>query len=331
MRAFARSLLAPAFAALGLTALGVGAAQADEYPSRPVSIMVPYPAGGPSDAMARIVSIALTKELAQPVVVENLGGVSGALAAQKVLSARHDGYYVFQGSPNEVILASLANSAVKVKSEDFRLVHPAADAVMVFVARKDLPVSNVDELIALARKNPDKPLTYGSVGIGSLYHLVLEDVQKRAGVRLLHAPYKGNAPVLQDIGGGQLDFAVLVYSAAMGALAEQGKVKVIGQLGAERSPLLKDVPTVAEGQALKGLSYRTWSGYLVPRDTPEPVVQKLHAAIGRALQDPEVRTQLQAQTQSASAPMTLAEADQFLSRETARYRELAASIGLQPQ
>ena len=202
----------------GLLAVGT-AALAQAWPTKPVNLMVPYPAGGPSDAIARIMNTPLGKELGQQVLVENLGGVAGALAAQKVLSAPADGQYIFQGSPNEVILSPLANAAVKLKAEDFRLVHPVADAVMVFVTRKDLPVSSVDELIALARKSADKPLTYGSVGIGSLYHLILEQAQAQTRVQLNHVPYKGNAPLLQDIAGGQVDFAVLVYSAAMGALA----------------------------------------------------------------------------------------------------------------
>ncbi|MEF7614434.1 tripartite tricarboxylate transporter substrate binding protein [Aquincola sp. MAHUQ-54] len=317
-------------ALLACCAVAAGA-WAQAYPSKPVNLMVPYPAGGPSDAIARIVNTPLGKDLGQPVLVENLGGVSGALAAQKVLAAPADGHYLFQGSPNEVILSPLANAAVRLKSEDFRLVHPIADAVMVFLVRKDLPVHNVDELVALARQSAAQPLTYGSVGVGSLYHLVLEDLQQRTGVKLQHVPYKGNAPLLQDVGGGQVDFAVLVYSAAMGAMAEQGRLKVIGQLGAERSELLKDVPTVGEGQALKGFAYRTWSGLLVPRATPEATVQRLHAAIGRALQAPEVRTQLAAQTQLASAPMSLAEAGRFYEAETARYRAIAKAIKLQPQ
>jgi tripartite-type tricarboxylate transporter receptor subunit TctC len=311
--------------------LTAGAALAQGYPSKPVNLMVPYPAGGPSDAIARIMNTALAKELGQQVIVENLGGVSGALAAQKVLSAPADGHYIFQGSPNEVILSPLANAAVKLKAEDFRVVHPVADAVIVFVTRKDLPVSNVDELIALARKSADKPLTYGSVGIGSLYHLILENVQATTGVKLAHVPYKGNAPLMQDLGGGQIDFAVLVYSAAMGGLAEQGKVKVIGQLGSPRSDLLKNLPSVAEGQALKNFSYKTWTAFMVPKNTPEEVVVRLHAAIGKALQNPEVRTQLAGQTMIASAPMSLAESAKFFEAETARYRAIAKQANLQPQ
>ena len=326
-----KRIVGRSLATLAGLVLACTAALAQGYPTKPVNLMVPYPAGGPSDAIARIFNNALGRELGQQVLVENLGGVSGAMAAQKVLAAPADGYYLFQGSPNEVILSPLANAAVKLKTEDFRLVHPVADAVMVVVTRKDLPVSSVDELVALARKSPDKPLSYGSVGIGSLYHLIVEDMQARTGARFDHVPYKGNAPVLQDIGGGQLDFAVLVYSAAMGALAEQGRLKVIGQLGAQRSDLLKNVPAVSEGQALKNFSYKIWTGFMVPRATPEPVVQRLHDAIGKALQDPALRAQLAAQTQSAAAPQSLAEAARFYEGETARYRAIAKQINLQPQ
>ena len=319
-----------AVAATGLV-LSAGPALAQAPAGKPVNLMVPYPAGGPSDAIARIFNAPLGKELGQQVLVENLGGVSGALAAQKVLAAPADGHYIFQGSPNEVILSPLANAAVKLKTEDFRLVHPVADAVMVFVTRKDLPAANVDELVALARRSAGKPLTYGSVGIGSLYHLILESVQVQTGIQLAHVPYKGNAPLLQDIGGGQVDFAVLVYSAAMGALAEQGRLKIIGQLGGQRSDLLKNVPAVSEGQALKNFSYKIWTGFMVPRNTPEEVVQRLHGAINRTLQDPTVRAQLAAQTQQPAAPMTLAESAKFFEAETARYRAIARQINLQPQ
>jgi tripartite-type tricarboxylate transporter receptor subunit TctC len=318
------------FVLVGLLAAGT-AALAQVYPVKPVNLMVPYPAGGPSDAIARIFSTPLGRDIGQQVLVENLGGVSGALGAQKVLAAPADGYYVFQGSPNEVILSPLANAAVKLKPEDFRLVHPVADAVMVFVTRKDLGVNSVDELVALARRSAARPLTYGSVGIGSLYHLILEQAQAQAGIQLAHVPYKGNAPLLQDIAGGQVDFAVLVYSAAMGALADQGRLKVIAQLGAQRSELLKNLPTVSEGQALKNFSYKIWTGFMVPKSTPEDVVQRLHAAIGKTLQDPAVRSALAAQTQLAAAPMSLTESAKFFEAETARYRAIARQINLQPQ
>ncbi|SDY34805.1 Tripartite-type tricarboxylate transporter, receptor component TctC [Variovorax sp. YR266] len=308
-----------------------GTAFAQSFPSKPVGLMVPYPAGGSLDAAARIFTAPLGKELGQPVFVENLGGVAGALAAQKVLAAPADGYYLFQGTPNGVILAPLANTAVRFKAEDFRLVHPVTEGVMVLIARKDLPANNIDELIALAHKSGDKPLTYGSVGVGSLYHLIFEDVQHRTGVNLIHAPYKGGAPLLQDLGGGRVDFAVQPYSAILDSLAEQGRLKVIGQLGGQRSELLKNVPTVSEGKELKGISYHIWSGFMVSKNTPEEVVQRLHRAIGATLKDPGVRSQLAAQTQFASPPMSLAEAAKFYENEIARYRAIAKAINLRPQ
>ena len=310
--------------------LALGAA-AQTYPVKPVRLMVPYPAGGPSDAIARIVNTALAKELGQQVLVENLGGVSGAIAAQRVLSSPADGYYIFQGSPNEVILAPLANAAVKLQAEDFRLVHPVADAVMVFLTRNGLGATSVDELIGLARNSADKPLTYGSVGIGSLYHLIVESVQQLTATKMLHAPYKGNTPIMQDLVGGQVDFAVLVYSTAMGAFADQGRLKVLGQLGGQRSELLKNMPTVGEGKELRGLDYKIWTGFMVPKATPEPIVQRLHAATQAALRDPEVRAKLASQTQAASSAMSLAEAAKFYETETQRYRAIAKSINLQPQ
>lgn len=311
--------------------LAAGTTMAQTYPTKLVNLMVPYPAGGPSDAIARLINQPLTKQLGQQVLVENLGGVSGALGAQKVLAAPADGYYILQASPNEVILSPLANAAVKVKAEDFRLVHPVADAVMVLLVRKELPVGNIDELIELAKKSKDKPLTYGSVGIGSLYHFIVEDLQHRTGMTAAHVPYKGNAPLLQDVAGGQVDFAVLVYSAAMGAMAEQGRLKIIGQLGAARSELMKNTPTLNESKTLKDFAFTIWTGFMVRKDTPEDIVQRLHKEIGVALQDPNVRSQLAAQTQVASKPMTLAESARFFEAETARYRALAKQIGLQPQ
>ena len=311
----------------GLVLAGSALAQA----GKPVTLMVPYPAGGPSDTLARAIHVPLGKALGRQVIVENLGGATGAIAAQKVLSAPADGAYLFQGSPNEVMLAPLVNAALKFKTEDFRLVHPVSDAIMVVVARKDLPANNMDELIALARKPGAKPLNYGSVGVGSLYHLILEDVQKRKHIRFTHAPYKGNAPLMQDLGGGQIDFALLVYNPGMGAMAEQGRVKLLGQLGLDRSPLLKQVPTLNEGQELKNFTYTNWSGLMVPRNTPEPIVQQMHQAIVTMLKDPQVREHLEAQTTVPSAVMTLGEAARYFDAETARYRAIAKAIDLQPQ
>ncbi len=316
--------------ALGAALLGQGA-QAADYPSRPVMMMVPYPAGGASDAIARVVAPPVSKQLGQPVLVENLGGVSGALGAQKVLTARPDGYYLFQGSPNELILAPIANPAVKLKSEDFRLVQMIGMAPLVVVARSDLPAANADELVALARsRSGSQPLTFGSVGVGSLYHVLGEHLARTIGANMVHVPYKGGAPLMQDLGGGQVDIAILPLSQQQVALAEQGRIKLLASLDPQRSalPALKAVPSVNEGQSLKGFNFTTWTGYFVKRDTPENVVLQLHAALNAAMQDPAVKESLQYQNIEVSAPMSAEQADAMYRAETERFREISSHVQL---
>jgi tripartite-type tricarboxylate transporter receptor subunit TctC len=307
------------------------AAASGPYPAKPIALMVPYPAGGASDAIARVLSQPIGKQLGQTVLVENLGGVSGAIAAQKVLSAPGDGYYVFQGSPNEVILSPLANAAVKLQAEDFQLVQPISTAVLALVARKDLEANSSDELITLAHSRKDRPLSYGSVGVGSLYHILGEHMQQLTGTRMTHVPYKGAAPLVQDIGGGQLDFAIVPFNAALGAMAQQGRLKLLATVGASRPTLLPNVPTISEGKLLKNFAFTIWTGVMVKKGTPPDVVQRLNQALGNVLKDPAVRAGLETQMQLVAAPISLQEAARFYESETARYRGLAKAIGLQPQ
>ncbi len=313
--------------------LAGAAMAADPFPSKPVMLMVPYPAGGLSDVIARTVNTALAKQLGQPVLVENLGGVSGAIAAQKVLSAPSDGYYIFQGSPNELILSPLANAAVKFKSEDFRLVQMIAVAPMAVVARKDLPASNGDELVAYARKTAQegKPMTYASVGSGSLYHLLGEHMSKLTGIPMTHVPYKGGAPAFQDMMGGQVDIFMTPFGKSQVELVQQGRLKFAAALSAERMDPIKQVPTLNESKALKGFTFNIWTGYFVRKDTPEPLVQALHKAITETLNDPAVRAGLEAQSLEVSKPLSLDAAARVYADGAAQFRAIAKSINLQPQ
>jgi len=327
---FDRLRLAGCALVLGAALWGPAALAAD-YPNRPVMMMVPYPAGGASDAIARVVAPPASKQLGQPVLVENLGGVSGALGAQKVLAAKSDGYYLFQGSPNELILSPIANPAVKLKSEDFRLVQMIGMAPMVIVARSDLPAATADELVALARsRSASQPLTFGSVGVGSLYHVLGEHLARTIGANMVHVPYKGGAPLMQDLGGGQVDIAILPLSQQQVALAGQGRVKLLASLDPQRStlPALKAVPSVNEGQLLKGFNFTTWTGYFVKRDTPETVVAQLQAALNAAMQDPAVKQSLAYQNIEVSAPMSAEQADAMYRAETERFREISSHVKL---
>lgn len=330
MKPFSRILRRALLAAAGLLlALGVSA---QSYPSGSLSLMVPYPAGGASDVIARIFNTPMARELGVPVMVENLGGVSGALGAQKVLAAPANGQVFFQGSPNELILAPLANAAVKFDAEDFQLVQLIAYAPLVVVAKKELAANSMDELVTLARSAPrDRPLNYGSVGTGSLYHVLSEHLGQVIGAKMTHVPYKGAAPLLQDLAGGNLDYAILPHFAAIDGMVAAGRVKLLGQLGAQRAETLRQLPTVSEGKLLKDFAYMTWTGYLVRKGTPAEVVQRLQKAIQATLSDPKVRESVTAQSMLVARPMSLDESARFYAAETAGYRRLAKAVGIERQ
>lgn len=313
--------------------LTLGLAQAQSYPSKTISLIVPYPAGGLSDVLARMVNNPLAKQLGQPVIVENLGGVSGAIAAQKVLNAPADGHYVFQGSPNELILSPLANAAVKFKSEDFRLVQMIGAAQMAVYTRPDMPAKNMEELIEYARKGAKegKPLTYASVGPGSFYHLLGEQFSKLTGIPMTHVPYKGGAPANQDLIGGQVDIFITVYGKSYQQLADSGKIKILAMLNSERLDGVKQIPAITETPQLKNFTFNIWTGYFVKKDTPEPVVQALHKAFTASLSDPAVREGLETNSLLVAKPASLSDVAKVYADGTAQFRAIAKSINLQPQ
>jgi tripartite-type tricarboxylate transporter receptor subunit TctC len=321
------------FAALLGGLLWLSAASAQTYPTKPVTLMVPYPAGGLSDVIARTVNNTLSKNMGQPVIVENLGGASGSIAAQKVLNSPADGQIIFQGSPNELILAPLAISAVKFKSEDFRLVQMIATAQIAFLARKDLPVNNVDEFLEYARKEAKegRPITYASVGPGSFYHLLGEHLSKVTNIPMTHVPYKGAAPANQDLLGGQVDIFLAPFGKSYEELNKQGKLKVLAMLNHDRLESVKDYPAISESKLLKNFTFNIWTGYFVKKDTPEPIVQVIHKAITDSLNDPAVRGGLEANSQLVAKPLSLQAVGKAYSDGTAQFRAIAKSINLQPQ
>ena len=303
------------------------------FPAKPVTLMVPYPAGGVSDVIARTVNNTLAKQLGQPVIVENLGGASGSIAATKVLNQPSDGHVVFQGSPNELILAPLALSAVKFKSEDFRLVNMIATAQIGFLTRGNLPVNNIDEFVEYARKQAQqgRPITYASVGPGSFYHLLGEHLSKVTGIPMVHVPYKGGAPAEQDLISGQVDIFMSPLGTKHVELHKAGRIKVLALLNPTRIDTAKDFPAISESKALKDFTFRIWTGYFVKRDTPEAVVAALHKAIAGTLTDPTVRANLEAASLTAPPSLSIADAAKAYTDGIAQFRAIAKSINLQAQ
>lgn len=313
-----------------------GSAFAQAFPSKPLSLIVPYPAGGLSDAIARIVERPLAKAAGQQVLVENIGGVGGAVAAQRVLSAPPDGYTLYQGSPNELILSPMALKAVKYTAEDWRMVQVIGGFPLAVLARKGLPANNIDELVALAKKADadGKPLTYASVGIGSLYHLLGAHFAEVIGVRMTHVPYKGGAPIMTDLGGEVVDGSFIVVGEQQVGMAEAGRLKFLATLapaGVVEAPFLKGIPSINESKSVKNFAFNTWTGYFVRKDTPELVVQSLNKSLAAAMSDPASKAQLEKIGGNVPPMMSLDEAAKFYSAQTARFRAIAKSISLEAQ
>lgn len=303
---------------------------AQAFPVKPFTWVVPYPAGGPADVIARAIAPRMSRELGQTIVIENVPGVGGALAGMRVLNGPSDGYTLFQGSPNEVILAALANKAVTIKLTDFTLVSPFTVNPLVLLVRKDFPANSIDE-VAVAARNSSTALNYGSVGAGSMFHLAAEDFGGRVNGKLLHVPYKGGAPLLQDLGVGSIDFALLPFTSTYTGLADAGRLKILGVAAPQRLSVLKGVPSFDESRLLRGFHYGAWAGLMVKRGTPTAVVDRLHGALGKTLADPEVRRTLEATGSQVHELLSIRESDKFLQSEARRYRELALRVGVKPE
>ncbi|NVM89801.1 tripartite-type tricarboxylate transporter receptor subunit TctC [Variovorax sp. SG517] len=314
-----------------LVFLGCGTvAQAQApYPSKVVTMMVPYPAGAASDFTARALNDLVGKELGGQVIVENIAGASGAIAAAKVLAAPADGHYLFQGSPNELILSGLVNRSTRYKPEDFQWIAPVATSPLVLVVNSQLPAHSLDEFVALARSRRDAPLSYGTPGPGTLYHLLGELFTRRTGATVTHVPYKGGAPILQDLIGGQIDFAFMPYQAFYADYVKQGRLRVIGSLSpGRRLPAPFDtLQTSAQSKDMKDFDFGIWTSYVVRKGTPRPVAERLNAAIAAALKNPQARAQLESQAKTVFEPMSLEAGEKFYAAEIARYRDLVKTIG----
>lgn len=313
---------------LSMTALQTGA---QTWPAKPVTMVVPWPAGGPSDFVARKLQPDMAKALGQPVVIDNIGGAGGAIGIQKNVSAAADGYTVSLASPLELIVAPLTLASVRYKPEDLKIVAQVVKAPLVLLARKDLPANTVDELIALTNKPGAKELSVGNGGNGSLFHLVAEKFGQQTGAKFVHVPYKGATPMMTDLMGGQVDLAFTIFAGSIPAMIADGKVKVLGLTN--RSPLAKfpQIAALAAHPKLSGFEFDSWASIAVPRNTPDAVANRINKAVYDAMQNPETRSAFEATGNLIVNPTSVAELDRVYRDEVARYQAIARSINFQPQ
>ena len=314
----------------GISLLAVGAVSAQSFPSKPINMIVAFPAGAPSDFVARVMSKEMSVNLNQPIVVENVVGVAGSLGVQKLSNSSPDGYTLITGSPLELILTPLGIAAAKNKPEDVRMIAVAGRSDMMLAVRKDFPATTTEQFIA-ALKASEKGLSYGSTGIGSLYHLMGAKMIQTAGSKGLHVPYNGLAPVLQALGGGQLDFAFLPIAGPVPGFVEAGNVKPISVASTVASPRFPKLPLITAVRGFEDFSFSIWAGIQTGAKVPDSAAAVLHKSAYDALANPEVKKQLEGSGTFLLAPMSLAQLNAFYAKETALYRAIAKSINIEAQ
>jgi len=265
------------------------AAAAQSYPQRPITLVVPYPAGGGNDVLARLVADKMSHALGQQIVVENRGGAGGTIATRQVAKSAPDGYTLLIATSSLAINPSLYPNVGYDPRKDFAPIGLLASSSNVVLVHPSVPASSVTELIALAKQNPGK-LNFASTGSGSSVHLAAELFAIMAGIKLTHVPYRGSGPALNDLVGGHVTMMFATMPPAIG-LARDGKVRALAVTGAKRSSVLPDVPTVAEA-GLPGYEAVLHYGLVAPAGTPRPIIDKLNGALRAALGDEGLRQRL---------------------------------------
>ncbi len=303
---------------LALLAIAPAMAQSDNYPNKPITLVVGYPPGGSTDLTGRTLAAELSKQLGVPVVIENVGGAGGAIGAQKVANAAPDGYTLLAGVNNEIAISRLVSSAVKYQIKDFTPIGLIASQPMVLVASNNSGVKNVDQFISLVKSNPGK-YSYGSSGVGTALHLAGEMMKDQGGLFMPHIPYRGVAPLSNDLFGNNIDFGVFVLSSGLPHI-KSGRVVAIGTTEAKRSAVTPDIPALAENPKLKGLDINVWFALMGPAHLPEPVLAKLKKALSESLQSPDLRKKLE-ESGSVIAPLNVDMA-KFLKDETVKYQRI---------
>jgi tripartite-type tricarboxylate transporter receptor subunit TctC len=308
-----------------LVAVASAGAEEQDYPTRPITLVVPYAAGGGNDAMARIVADHMSKTLGQQFVIENRGGAGGTIATRAVAKAAPDGYtLVIGGTGTLAINPTLYANVGYDPRRDFAPVGLIATSALVILVHPGVEANSVQELIALARKQPGK-LNYASAGPGSGIHLAAELFASMAGVKLTHVPYKGSAPALNDLLGGHVQIYFSSLPPAVGIRSE-GKVRALAVTGPNRSSIFPDLPTVAEA-GLPGYQAVLHYGIAAPAGTSGAIIERLNAALRAALAFEETKTLLEG-TGAEAMPSTPEEYAADIDREERRWSRIVREVGV---
>ncbi len=329
MRAVLRAFTASVWAMLAFAAaVPSAAAQTDQYPSRPITIVVPFPPGGSSDVVTRLVAAKLAENLKANVVIDNRGGGGGVPAAIATKQTAPDGYTLFLANNGLFAIMPALNADIRFDPvKDFQPITPLFSFPSVLVVPSGSPARTAKELVEIAKSKPGG-LNYASQGVGSGGHILGEMLRLRSGAPFVHVPYRGAGPAVQDLAAGNVDLLFSSYVSAIGQV-QAGQLRILGWTATKRAPALPDVPTMAEA-GYPGVELEIWQGIVAPAGTPSTIVRKLNAELVRAATSPDVVQKVAAQAveMTTSTPEDFAK---LLASDIARLGKLIRDAGIKGQ
>jgi tripartite-type tricarboxylate transporter receptor subunit TctC len=318
-------------AALALTALALVVARPApgfaEYPERPIHLVLPFPAGGAVDIVARVMAAQMAEDLGKPILIENKAGAGGIVATDAVAKSAPDGYTILLTTPNHTINAALQPKLPYDTEKDLVPISVIATVPEVLVSNPNAPFKTFQEFVAYAKQNPGK-LNYASAGVGTLPHLTMELLLQRVGAKVAHVPYRGAAPAMTDLLANVVQLKLDTYATSHPQVAA-GRLRMLGIASSHRSKLIPDVPTIAE-MGLPGYEGNLWIGMMAPAGTPQAVIDKLAAAGIKAARAPKV---VERQQRDGVEPVggTPADMRTLIAREIPQWRDLAKAADIKLQ
>lgn len=301
-------------------------ANAQSYPQRPITIVVAYPAGGVADTVARVLATELGKRMGQPVTVDNRVGAAGMIGAGHVAKAPPDGHTLLMAAMAEIVFTPYTHENMAYQPDkQLTPVAMAARFPFLLVANPAFPARSAKELIALARKDPDR-YTYASSGHGSVQHIAMELFTRLAGIKLRHIPYKGVTPALNDLLGGQVDVGFAGFPPAI-VHVDAGKLAAIGLSTRERHRVASNIPALAETPGLEAYDFPVWVGLFAPAGVPKPVLDQLHREVVAIFSTPQVRANLEKSAMTVSSE-TSTEFAAFVGNEARKFQKLIKEAGI---
>lgn len=305
---------------------------AQDFPSKTVTIQVPWPAGGAVDVAVRALAAELKNQWPQQtVVVENTVGAGGSIGTAKALAATPDGHTLIGSSQMEMIFAPLVYQSATYKPQDAKTVSLLGYSSMMMVVRKDLPVQNLTDFTKRIQSTTDKPLSYCTPGVGTMYHLVMEQIMSNLKGKTLHVPYAGFGQCLNDMAGGNVDVALMPIAGPIPGFVDKGAIRAIAVFNDKPSLRLPNVPLANATKGFENYNYVLWSALHVSNKVPDAVVARLHTAIQSALSKPELRKAIEAPGATVFDPMTSQQAHAFYLKDAESMEKMAKMVGVTKQ